>query len=421
MATPSACGSLGGVLLVTLAAIACEPAEDDGKLADGGGELGGADASGGSSWVSPGLGGAEAGGATPGLGGSEPVERAGYPGAEWPTGNPADHGVDPAALQAALVAAEAEGSHCLVVVRHGVVLAEGYWNGRGPSSKDKSFSIAKSYTSALVGIAIDRGDIESLDQSASDFLPEWQGTEHEGITIRHLLSMTGGLEWNIFSDYVQMATFSSDHSSFALGLDQAEVPGSKWQYHNGGVQIFEPIFQAATGMTIEAYAAEHLWSVIGSSASWNHDPSEHPTTYAHVMAPCRDHARFGYLYLRGGAWSDGQLIPADHVAASLSPSQEQNRAYGYLFWLNGQTPALDPFNQPKESTIAPFAPADLFAARGFGDQFIDVIPSLDMVIVRIGPDPIGGIPDFDQLMEDESQSGTHEAIVAPILAGTTGD
>lgn len=344
-----------------------------------------------------------------------------YPDPEWQTGDPTEHGIDPAALAAAAAGAEAHDSHCLIVVRHGVILAEHYWKGKDASSTDKSFSVAKSYTSALVGIAIANGDIESLDQSAADFIPEWQGTEHEGITIRHLLSMTGGLEWNVFSDYVQMATFSSNHSAFAVGLDQQETPGSKWQYHNGGVQIFEPIFRAATGMTIEAYAEEHLWARIGAEPHWNHDPSQNPTTYAHVLATCRDHARFGYLYLRGGAWSDGQVVPADHVAASITPSQEQNRAYGYLWWLNGQMPAIDPFGQEKEGTIAPFAPADLFAARGFGDQFIDVIPSLDLVVVRIGPDPIGFNFDWGQLQQDESQSGTHEAILQPILAGITGD
>jgi len=341
-----------------------------------------------------------------------------YPVPDWSVEDPAAHGLDPAALDAAATAAEAEGSHCLVVVRHGAIVAEHYWKGKDASSTDKSFSVAKSYTSALVGIAIERGDIDSLDQPASDFVPEWQGTEHEGITIRNLLTMTSGLHWDVISDYVSMATLSWDQSGYAVDLAVDEAAGSHWQYHNGGVQIFEPVFRGATGMSIEEYAAEHLWSRIGSSATWNHDLSDNPTTYAHVLATCRDHARFGYLYLRGGQWADGPVVPADYVASSITPSQDMNRAYGYLWWLNGQTPALDPFGEEKEGTIAPFAPDDLFAARGFGDQFIDVIPSLDMVIVRIGPDPIGTF-DWGQLVENENSSGTHEAIVGPILEGIT--
>lgn len=339
-----------------------------------------------------------------------------YPVPDWSVEDPAAHGIDPAGLDAAAEAAEAEGSHCLVVVRHGAIVAEHYWQGKDEASTDKSFSVAKSYTSALVGIALARGDIQSLDQRASDFVPAWQGTEHEGITIRHLLTMTSGLHWDVFSDYVSMATLAWDQSDYAVDLDVDEPAGTTWQYHNGGVQIFEPVFRGATGMSIEAYAAQHLWGRIGSNATWNHDPTQHPTTYAHVLATCRDHARFGYLFLRGGVWADGPVIPAEYVAEALTPSQDMNRAYGYLWWLNGQTPALNPFGQLKDGTIAPFAPPDLFAARGFGDQFIDVIPSLDLVIVRIGPDPIATF-DWDSLVQQENTSGTHEAIVAPILGG----
>jgi len=410
-------GAIG--LLLFAATGACAP--EDGTDIDGGDTGEGASGEGAAAGTGAGSqtaanGSSSGSGTGTGAGGSTTTTV--YPDPDWQTGDPADHGIDPAALAAAAAGAEAHDSHCLVVVRHGVIVAEHYWKGKDATSTDKSFSVAKSYTSALVGIAIENGDIASLDQSAADFIPEWQGTEREGITIRHLLSMTGGLEWNVFSDYVQMATFSSNHSDFAVGLDQDDVPGAKWQYHNGGVQIFEPIFRAATGMTIEAYADAHLWARIGAEPHWNHDPSENPTTYAHVLATCRDHARFGYLYLRGGAWSDGQVVPAAHVAASLAPSQDQNRAYGYLWWLNGQTPALDPFGQEKESTIAPWAPSDLFAARGFGDQFIDVIPSLDMVVVRIGPDPTLSFFDYEALVASMNTS-THADILVPILEGIT--
>ncbi|NUO48521.1 MAG: beta-lactamase family protein [Polyangiaceae bacterium] len=417
-------GRVGLALLISAATIGTG-CDEDGDLAESAGAGGaGTGASAPGDDGGPTSGGQTAGpstgtGAT-GAGGSVPSDVV-YPVPDWTVENPADHGIDPAALAAAMTAAESLESHCLVVVRHGVIVGEGYWQGKHADSTDKSFSVAKSYTSALVGIAIERGDIESLEQSASDFIPEWQGTEHESITIRHLLSMTSGLDWNLFSDYVAMATFSSNQSEYAVDLGQSEDPGSKWQYHNGGVQIFEPLFRGATGMTIEQYAAEHLWSRIGSSAHWNHDQSENPTTYAHVLATCRDHARFGYLYLRNGVWADGPVVPWQHVQASLTPSQSQNQAYGYLWWLNGHTPALDPFGQLKESTIAPFAPSDLFAARGFGDQFIDVIPSLDMVIVRIGPDPLAFGGDITDIMENESSSGTHESIVGPLLAGVSGD
>jgi CubicO group peptidase (beta-lactamase class C family) len=107
-------------------------------------------------------------------------------------------------------------------------------------------------------------------------VPEWQGTDHEGIQLRHLLTMTSGLEWSAFSDYVSMATFSQDHTAYALDLSLDKQPGEEWTYHNGAVQILEPVFRGATGMTIEAYAAEHLWGPLGMEATWAHDPGRKP-------------------------------------------------------------------------------------------------------------------------------------------------
>jgi CubicO group peptidase (beta-lactamase class C family) len=336
-----------------------------------------------------------------------------FPVPDWQTGDPSVYGFDPAGLEAAADVAEANDSYCLLVIRHGAIVFERYFNGANADTKNKSFSIAKSYTSTLVGIAIERGDIESLDQSAADFIPEWQGTDKAAITIRHLVTMTSGLEWSVFSDYVSMVTFSQDHSEFALEKELSVEPGSEWTYDNGAVQVLEVVFRGATGGTIEQYAEAHLWSKIGMEATWAHDPSDNPTTYANVLATCRDHARFGNLYLHGGEWDGTQVVPADYVAAALSPSQEMNRAYGYLFWLNGHTPKISVMNETSEDMLVPFAPNDLFAARGFGNQFIDVIPSLDLMIVRFGRDPQTSL-DFAELFED-AQFDVHEAIVAPIL------
>jgi CubicO group peptidase (beta-lactamase class C family) len=343
----------------------------------------------------------------------------GFPIPDWPVGAPEDHGFDPAALAHAVAVAEAEGSYCLLIVKDGVLVSESYWAGRDATSADASFSLAKSYTSTLVGIALERGDIAGLDQSASDYLPAWQGTDHEAITIRHLVSMTSGLAWSAFSDYVSMVTFAEDHTAFALAIDVAEPPGSSWVYHNGGVQILEPLLANATHMSMEQYAEQHLWSKLGMSASWGKDPSGNETAYANVLASCRDHARFGYLFLRNGRWGDEQVVPEAWVAEALSPSQEHNRAYGFLWWLNGETPAIDAFGEPWEYGLVPFAPPDLFAARGFGNQFIDVIPSLDLVVVRTGPDPVGAGLDLDELAADQ-HFAEHDAILGPILASLSG-
>jgi CubicO group peptidase (beta-lactamase class C family) len=359
-------------------------------------------------------GGAGAGGATPiasvtSGGGATP--RAGFPVPDWPTGDPAAHGFDPARLEDAAGVAAGLGSHCLLVVRHGVVVGEWYWAGNDAATPQKSWSLAKSYTSALVGIAIERGDLGGLDTSVASLLPGWKNASHEGITVGDLLSMTSGLTWSTFQDYVQMAALAEDHTAFALDVGVEDPPGQRWIYNNAAVQLFEPIFRAATGATIEAYAESHLWSRLGMTASWAHDSVGHPTAYASVLASCRDHARFGYAYLRGGLWVDGPVVPPAFVAASLTPSQSLNRAYGYLWWLNGETPALDAMMEPWPGPLVPFAPPDLFAARGFGNQFIDVVPSLDLLVVRFGDDPF---LDLSALSSDQ-RFEKHDAILAPIL------
>jgi CubicO group peptidase (beta-lactamase class C family) len=264
-----------------------------------------------------------------------------------------------------------------------------------------------------VGIAIENGDLTGLDQAVADHVPEWQGTPRDQITLRHLVSMTSGLEWSAFDDYVVMATLAQDHTQHALGRQLAVPPGSEWTYNNAAVQILEPVFRAATGLTIEQYAEQHLWSRIGMSASWAHDPAGNPTSYASVLASCRDHARFGYLYLHGGRWAGAEVVPELFVSTSLAPSQAMNQGYGLLWWLNGHEPALTALMEPFPGPISPASPPDMFGAHGFGNQFIDVFPSLDMIVVRFGRDPLDTF-DLPALIEDASLQ-KHEAIIQPLL------
>ena len=335
-----------------------------------------------------------------------------FPIPDWPTGSPKDQDIDPAGLAAAARIAAAHKSYCLLVIRHGVLVDEHYWNGADATTAKPSWSIAKSYTSTLVGIAIDRGELGSLDDSVARYVPEWKGTPSAAITLRHLVSMTSGLRWSVTQDYVDL-TLARDETQFALQQPLTDPPGSKWTYDNGGVQVLERVFRNATGRTIERYAQQHLWSKLGMKASWAHDAAGNPTTYANVLASCRDHARLGYLYLHGGRWAGETVLSAGYVAAATTPSQTMNRAYGYLWWLNGGTPAEDAMMQPWPGQMVPFAPPDLYAARGFGNQFIDVIPSLDLVVVRFGIDPLAD-GDAAALAADP-HFGVHDAILAPIL------
>lgn len=333
--------------------------------------------------------------------------------------------MDAAKLDEATAAAGSTQSYCLLVIRHGVLVAEQYFNGATAQTTPNSWSIAKSYASTTVGIAIGKGDLPGLDASVADHVPAWQGTDKAAITVRDLVSMTSGLSWNVFQDYIAMAEFATDKSAFATGLDADKVPGSSWTYNNSAVQMVEPYFRGATGMAIDDYARTNLWEPIQSAATWAHDSAGHPTTYANVLATCRDHARLGYLYLHGGRWKDQQVVPASYVTAATTPSQALNRGYGYLFWLDGEGPTIDSLGKVSEERIEPYAPTDLFAAHGFGGQFIDVIPSLDLVVVRFALDPLSSLSSGDlsglvSVLVTDNLGDAHRKILEPILAAVVG-
>jgi CubicO group peptidase (beta-lactamase class C family) len=346
-----------------------------------------------------------------------------YPIPDWPTGTPESQGLDPAGLFQASEIAKAHDSFCLLVIRHGVLVWESYFNGSQSSSTNPSWSIAKSYTGTLVGIALARGEIASLDDSAAKYVPEWQGQPQAAIRIRDLITMTSGLRWSLVQDYVELVLVAPDQTAFALQQPLTADAGTQWTYDNAAVQVLERVFRGATGMTIEEYARLHLWSRLGMQASWAHDSNGHPTTYANVLATCRDHARLGYLFLHQGNWAGEQVVPASFVAEAIAPSQPFNLAYGYLWWRNGGPPAEDAMNQSWSGAMVPFAPPDLFAAHGFGNQFIDVIPSRDLVVVRFGKDPLGHGPDggfvdagFDlAALAVDAHMGIHDLILQPIL------
>ncbi|MEO8554128.1 MAG: serine hydrolase domain-containing protein, partial [Kofleriaceae bacterium] len=163
-----------------------------------------------------------------------------YPDPDWPTGTPESVGLDPGKLDAAAAAADDTDSYCLLVIRHGVLVSEHYFHDATAATTPNSWSIAKSYTSTTVGIAL---GIE-LDVPASTFVPSWQADARATITLRDLVTMTSGLSWSIFSDYITMAELAPDKSAYAIGLDAHDPAGSQWLYHNGGVQVIEPLFRA---------------------------------------------------------------------------------------------------------------------------------------------------------------------------------
>ena len=312
---------------------------------------------------------------------------------DWETVTPAEVGLDAVALDRIAGRAETDGSNCLLVVRHGRIAGEWYWNGTDEHRDQEVFSATKSYASVLVGIAQDEGALE-IDDSASTWIPEWQGTESEAVTVRNLLSNDSGRFWSLGSDYGQLVQ-SPDKTAYAVGLEQADPPGTTWAYNNSAIQTLDQVVEEATGTPFADYGQEKLLDPLGMADSrFKTDAAGNGLAFMGLNSTCRDMARFGLMVLHDGRWGDQQVVSAEYLAdATGQASQDLNGGYGLLFWLNRKGVLAGPVSPTHADGIedapvgqmVPDAPDDLIWALGLGAQIIQVHHETDTVVVRLGP------------------------------------
>ena len=324
-----------------------------------------------------------------------------YPDPDWPTGDPEDHGLSSAALTELAGVAEGLDSNCMLVIHEGVLVGEWYWNGYDAQTDQPNvFSVTKSFSSALVGIAAAQG-LLSIDDSAADYIADWAGTESDTVTIRNLISNNSGRFWDFSTDYLQM-TFAADQTQFSIDLSQAQPPNTWWEYNNSAIQTLERVLSVATGEDLGAFAQTNLLEPIGASISVGHDAAGNPQTYQGISASCRDLARFGYLYLREGEWAGGQqIIPAAWIAESTTPSSQLNSAYGYMWWLNVEghwvLPSA-PMREEGDGQLLGEGSQEIYAAVGALGQLIVVDPVDGYVFIRLGDAAdLADLTGFDKL------------------------
>ena len=323
------------------------------------------------------------------------------PRGEWTHVWPATAGFKPGALKGLDRQLRAANSSCVAVIRDGKVAHESYFRGADDETAVPVYSITKSFTSVLVGMAADQGDL-SLDDKASKYIREWRGTPSQGITVRDLLSNTSGRHWDVTTDYNQMAFTVQDKTAFSIGLGQDEPPGTVWQYNNAAIQTLQKVFEEATGMEPADYAEKRLFDPLGMRhSSWQTDEAGNSMTFSGVKTTCLDLARFGQLMLQDGEWNGEQIVSSDFVKkATGGASSELNAAYGLLWWVNDKGPVLGAVTalgggdeQPAATRLAPRAPGDTFWALGALQQIMAVIPGKDIVAIRLGsaPDDRGSV------------------------------
>jgi CubicO group peptidase (beta-lactamase class C family) len=290
-----------------------------------------------------------------------------------------------------LLATETTG---LLVARDGVILHEAYFQGYDEHALATSFSVAKSFVSALVGIALERGILRSLDDPIDAYAPALVGSSFEGVAIRDVLTMSSGVAF--VEDYASMGSdvmmlplrlygLRQSAADVLKRLPRERAPGTVHHYSSGDALALGLLLTGATGRSVAAFLEEALWGPAGmeAGAAWSTDLVGQELTYAFLAATLRDYARFGRLYLDGGRRDGTQIVPAAWVEASLRPAAAHLQpgasppsesgfgagfGYGYQWWL-------------------PDGDEGDFLAMGIWGQFLYVHPGLRIVIVKTSTDP----------------------------------
>lgn len=289
---------------------------------------------------------------------------------------------------------EANGTQAFIVIQDGVVLYENYYNETQRDSIVTSFSIAKSFDSALIGKAIEEGFIASVDDPITTYLPELEKRDprFNQITIRHLLLMASGMEYTemrplLFNGDDPLTTYFPDQRKISLeNTFINEPPGLHFQYNKYHPQLLGLILERTTGMMVTQYTQTRLWDPLGMEfdGSWSTDSveSDFEKMETGVNARALDFAKFGVLYLNSGNWNGTQIIPQAWIDESTQPLLPENYSDYYTDYVKAM-PGTGYYNYMWWGMVREDGSYD-FTAEGDKGQFIYVSPENNMVIVRNG-------------------------------------
>ncbi|ODU27904.1 MAG: serine hydrolase [Sphingopyxis sp. SCN 67-31] len=306
---------------------------------------------------------------------------AGGPVHPLPQGAPVDLGIDVDAYMAG------QRNAGLIIVQDGKIRLEKYALGYVPDGRWTSFSVAKSFTSTLVGAAVKDGFIKSLDDKVTAYIPGLKGSAYDDVSVRQLLTMTSGVQWN--EDYTDpksdVAQFNLQQPvpgeditvSYMKTLPREAPAGSKWVYKTGETNLIGVLVSSATGKTLSAYLSEKVWRPFGmeQNAVWMLGPTGHEISGCCLSASLRDYARFGEFILGGGVAGGQTVLPDDWLAAATTKQADidmPGRGYGYQWWTNDD---------------------GSFAAQGIFGQGIFIDPKRRLVIASNGNWPTATDPE----------------------------
>ena len=309
---------------------------------------------------------------------------------QWPASTPEEQGLDGTKL-AELVGQIKRGElcpqlHALLVIRNGALALEEYFNGWSANRIHTLQSVSKSFTSALVGIAIARGEFKGVDEKVLDFFPGLTGIANmderkAAIRLEDLLTMRSGTDYHEqgeSSPHFQLNRLTSGWDKFYLDRPMLGPPGKDFRYDSGGVILLSAMLKNRTGMHALGYAERFLFKPLGIARKfWLTNAEGHTHAGGGLALTARDTAKFGQLYLMNGRWEGQQVVPESWVGESLKMHVDMTvkgqppSGYGYLWWV------LAPHWQGNGKQY-------VFAARGRLGQYIFVVPEYDMVVVVFG-------------------------------------
>ena len=284
-----------------------------------------------------------------------------------------------------------------LILKGGKIVAERYWDPAGQAYSQQVFSVGKSITAFLIGIAQEQGKLK-ITQAVSEFLGNgWtkaSKAQEKAIRIQHLLKMTSGLTTKL--------TFY-------------KTPDTLWYYNTDAYHQLHPLLEKATGKKMQQYGNSVLFNLTGMK-------NTHFLNHTFKMT-ARDMARFGLMILAGCSWN-GQKIMNDSTffQAMLTTSQNLNKSYGYLWWLNGKESffAPDPRVPLTEGSLIPDAPEDLICAMGKSDQRIYIVPSQNLIVIRQGDSAAEG-EDADAISTFDNSLWQKIMAVLPSGSSSTGN
>ena len=306
----------------------------------------------------------------------------------WEVASLSEHGIDTREIESTTSQFLAEDRYenvlSMLIVKNGKLVHEAYSPYVQRNTLHWMASITKAFTSTLIGIAIDKGFIESVNSGVGELLPEFidaiSDPEFHKIELKHLMTMSSGLEWSERSSYNDLHNSehqmvdSQDWIRFVLSKRVNNEPGTHFLYNTGGIHLLSAVIKSTTGLYAHEFAEKYLLHPLGIRAyQWNRDPMGYPCTGGTdggIGLRTRDVAKFGWLFLKDGTWQGKQIISQKWIKEATK--NHKARSYGRNYYGYNWSPGSKTVNGKT---------FDYIAAFGYGGQILYLVPEMDLIIV----------------------------------------